>query len=168
MDHEDASLALRKIDPATAAARMRLRLGLEMVGDLRRLTVQILEITERTEELLTDCGTTLTEICGVGPVMAARILGRTGDPFRFTSEAAFANYTGTAPVEISPAPTRIDIASRAEAIEYELGHPCHCNVPSAKHAEAKATRITTEKLPKVKLPVMHDAVSNDRSPNDCG
>ncbi|RZK74439.1 MAG: hypothetical protein EOP28_03200 [Rhodococcus sp. (in: high G+C Gram-positive bacteria)] len=35
--------------------------------------------------------------------MAGRILARTGDPFRFPTEAAFAEYTGTAPVEIASA-----------------------------------------------------------------
>ncbi|EHI47229.1 transposase [Rhodococcus opacus PD630] len=35
--------------------------------------------------------------------MAGRILARTGDPYRSPTEAAFAEYTGTAPVEIASA-----------------------------------------------------------------
>ncbi|WP_430336327.1 IS110 family transposase [Rhodococcus sp. ACT016] len=37
---------------------------------------------------------------GVGTATAARILARTGNPTRFPNESAFANYTGTVPVEI--------------------------------------------------------------------
>ncbi|MEZ5157517.1 MAG: IS110 family transposase [Candidatus Nanopelagicales bacterium] len=49
------------------------------------------------------CGTTLPTIQGVGTVTACRILARTGNPMRFPNEAAYANYTGTAPVEVASA-----------------------------------------------------------------
>ena len=48
-------------------------------------------------------GTRLREIDGVGPVLAARLLGRSGSPSRFASAGAYANYTGTAPVQIASA-----------------------------------------------------------------
>ena len=53
--------------------------------------------------LLDEHGTRLREIDGVGPVLAARLLGRTGSPGRFVSAAAYGNYTGTAPVQIASA-----------------------------------------------------------------
>jgi transposase len=53
--------------------------------------------------LVDEHGTRLREIDGVGPVLAARLLGRTGSPGRFVSAAAYANYTGTAPVQIASA-----------------------------------------------------------------
>ncbi|MFD7608814.1 transposase [Streptomyces mirabilis] len=40
---------------------------------------------------------------GVGPVLAARLVGRVGRASRFATAAAFANYTGAAPVEIASA-----------------------------------------------------------------
>ncbi|WP_180990004.1 transposase [Streptomyces noursei] len=40
---------------------------------------------------------------GVGPVLAARLVGRVGRASRFATAAAFANYTGVAPVEIASA-----------------------------------------------------------------
>ncbi len=46
-------------------------------------------------------GTTLTEIFGVGPILAARIIGAVGDVARFPSKAHFASYAGTAPLEVS-------------------------------------------------------------------
>ena len=54
-------------------------------------------------EILDEHGTTLRDIPGVGPVLAARILGDTGRASRFPSAAAYASYTGTAPVEVASA-----------------------------------------------------------------
>jgi transposase len=53
--------------------------------------------------LLEEHGTRLRKIDGIGPILAARLLGRTGPPNRFVSAAAYANYTGTAPVQIASA-----------------------------------------------------------------
>ncbi|HEX4901790.1 MAG TPA: transposase [Acidimicrobiales bacterium] len=41
---------------------------------------------------------------GVGPIVAALILGYTGDPARFVTKDQFAAYNGTAPVEASSGP----------------------------------------------------------------
>ncbi len=47
-------------------------------------------------------GTTLTEIFGIGPILAAKIIGAVGDVGRFPTKAHyFASYSGTAPVEAS-------------------------------------------------------------------
>ena len=46
-------------------------------------------------------GTTLTQIFGIGPILAARIIGTVGDVARFPTKAHFASYSGTAPVEAS-------------------------------------------------------------------
>jgi transposase len=49
---------------------------------------------------------TLTEVFGVGPVLAAKLLGHTGDITRFPDRDHFASYTGTAPVEASSGDVR--------------------------------------------------------------
>src|SRR2546429_934690 len=46
-------------------------------------------------------GTSLTEIFGVGPVIAATVIGDAGDTARFASRDHFAAYNGTAPIEVS-------------------------------------------------------------------
>ncbi len=43
-------------------------------------------------------GTTLTEVFGVGPILAAKIVGNVA---RFPSKAHFASYAGVAPIEAS-------------------------------------------------------------------
>ena len=46
-------------------------------------------------------GTTLTQIFGVGPILAATIIGAVGNVGRFPSKGHFASYSGTAPLEAS-------------------------------------------------------------------
>ena len=46
-------------------------------------------------------GSTLMELPGVGPVVAARVLADTGDVARFTDRNRYASWTGTAPIEAS-------------------------------------------------------------------
>jgi transposase len=49
-------------------------------------------------------GTTLVELNGVGPIVAAIVLGQVGDPRRFPTRDRFAAYNGTAPLEASRGP----------------------------------------------------------------
>ncbi|WP_027500099.1 IS110 family transposase [Rhodococcus sp. UNC363MFTsu5.1] len=100
---EDAATQLKQLRPETAADAMRQKIGLEIVGDLRRIRFQIDDLTTRIKTELAACGTQLPKIPGVGTVTAARILARTGNPTRFANEAAYASYTGTAPVEVASA-----------------------------------------------------------------
>ena len=45
--------------------------------------------------------TTVTELFGVGPIVAATVIGDVGDIARFASRDHFAAYNGTAPIEVS-------------------------------------------------------------------
>jgi transposase len=51
-------------------------------------------------------GTTVTEIYGVGPIVAAFLVGYSGDITRFASAGHYASYNGTAPIEMSSAGSR--------------------------------------------------------------
>src|SRR5438552_3002249 len=46
-------------------------------------------------------GTSLTGIFGVGPVIAATVIGDVADVARFATRDRFAAYNGTAPIEVS-------------------------------------------------------------------
>ena len=62
---------------------------------------RIAELDERIAGEVKASGTMLTEIFGVGPILAAKILGIVGDVSRFPSKAHFASYAGVAPIEAS-------------------------------------------------------------------
>jgi transposase len=84
-----------------ASERLRRRLASEILRDVRTLDRKISDLSGRIEAEVEASRTTLTEIFGVGPILAATILGTVGDVGRFPTKAHFASYSGTAPVEAS-------------------------------------------------------------------
>jgi transposase len=98
-----ATTALRGFRPRAGPDRIQVELAKELIADVRRLDEQLGANAAKMTVLLDEHGTRLREIDGVGPVLAVRLLGRTGSPKRFASAAAYANYTGTAPVKIASA-----------------------------------------------------------------
>jgi len=98
-----ATRALRGLRPRTSPDRIRVELAKDLIADIRRFDEQLTANAAKMTALLDEHGTRLREIEGIGPVLAARLLGRTGPASRFASAAAYANYTGTAPVQIASA-----------------------------------------------------------------
>src|SRR5919107_3161527 len=99
---ERAARILRGIRPkGGASARLRRRLASEVLRDVRTLDRKIADLERRIEAEVEASGTTLTEIFGIGPILAARIIGTVGDVRRFPTKAHFASYCGTAPLEAS-------------------------------------------------------------------
>jgi len=96
-----AARILRGIRPKGTSARLRRRLASEILRDVRTLDRKIADLDGRIETEVEASGTTLTEIFGIGPILAARIIGTVGDVGRFPTRAHFASYSGTAPVEAS-------------------------------------------------------------------
>ena len=68
---------------------------------MRRLDRKIADLSGCIEAEVEASGTTLTEIFGIGPILAAKIIGTVGSVARFPSRGHFASYSGTAPVEAS-------------------------------------------------------------------
>jgi transposase len=56
---------------------------------------------ERLAVAVEASGTGLTDIYGVGPVVAGLLIGYTGDVTRFRTRHHYAAYNGTAPIEAS-------------------------------------------------------------------
>jgi transposase len=84
-----------------ASDRLRRQLASEVLRDIRMLDRKIVDLNTRVEAEVDASRTSLTEIFGVGPILAAMILGTVGDVLRFPTKAHFASYAGTAPVEAS-------------------------------------------------------------------
>jgi transposase len=73
-----AARILRAIRPQGASASLRRRLASEVLRDVRTLDTKIADLNERIESEVEASGTILTEIFGVGPILAARIIGTVG------------------------------------------------------------------------------------------
>ena len=97
-----AARILRSMRPRGCASdRLRRRLASEVLRDVRMLDRKIVDLNTRIEAEVEASGTTLTQIFGVGPILAATILGTVGNVARFPTKAHFASYAGTAPLEAS-------------------------------------------------------------------
>jgi hypothetical protein len=85
---------------------MRANLIRDRIGEIRRLNQKVADVDGQIAGKVKESGTTLTSLPGVGFVLAAKILGEVGDPFRIHSQGAFAMLTGTAPIEASSGATK--------------------------------------------------------------
>lgn len=92
---------IRAHRPISPTDQARHDVAMEIVGDLRRARFQIDHLTEQLAAIVERSQTRLPETRGFGPVTTAIVLARVGDPSRFRSEAAFAAFTGTAPIEVA-------------------------------------------------------------------
>jgi transposase len=98
---ERAAELLRGIRPRDTAGRTLRSLATDLVAEIRQLDRRIAKAAADIQTAVTDSGTTLTDLCGIGALTAGKILGRVGTINRFRSAAAFATYTGTAPIDVS-------------------------------------------------------------------
>jgi transposase len=96
-----AARILRSATPSGAAGQARGELAAELLDDMRQMDTRIRESKKKLAVAVRASGTTVTEIFGVGPVIAATVIGDAGDVARFASRDHFAAYNGTAPIEVS-------------------------------------------------------------------
>src|SRR5215213_1628522 len=101
-----AAALLRRTHPITPVDLERKRIARELLADVRRLDRQVKTASQAIRTAVREHGTTLTEVYGVGPVLAAKLVGHAGDIARFPDRDHFASYTGTAPVEASSGDVR--------------------------------------------------------------
>ena len=96
-----AASLLAGVEPDSAVAAARVELAHELLDDLRRVDSQIAESKKRLKQVVAASGTTVINIFGVGPVVAATVVGITGDIARVPTRDRFAAFNGTAPIEVS-------------------------------------------------------------------
>jgi transposase len=98
--------AKRLVMRGRAAEPVRAKLALAAINRLHQLEREANELeTEIKSAVAARQPTRLLEICGVGPIVAAKILGETRGVERFPTAAAFASHTGTAPLAASSGQT---------------------------------------------------------------
>ncbi|GAA4769484.1 IS110 family transposase [Actinomycetospora chibensis] len=98
-----AAKVLTGLRPAGPVETARKTVARDLVAEVRDLDARLKKVTAEMSGVVAEHSTRLTELDGVGPVVAARLLGHTGHARRFASSSAFANYAGVAPVEVASA-----------------------------------------------------------------
>jgi transposase len=97
----DVDRFLEAVIPATPVEQVRYDLAIELLDDIRRLDTQLNASHKRIRLAVAASATSLTDLFGVGPIIAGMLIGYTGDIGRFRNRDQFAAYNGTAPVEFS-------------------------------------------------------------------
>ena len=134
-----AARVLGQVTASGAVGRARWDLAAGFLDDLRRIDAQRREVRKRLTAAVQASGTTLTEIFGVGPVIAAIVIGETGDGGRFAGRDRFAAYNGTAPVEVSSGNRKVHRLSRRG--NRRLNHAVHMAAVtqvSQRHSDGRA------------------------------
>jgi transposase len=98
---DTAAHLLRTVRPQTPMLATLRALASELITEIRRLDRRIAATATEITTAVQASGSTLTQLHGIGDLLAGKILARVGDISRFRSAAAFASYTGTAPIEVS-------------------------------------------------------------------
>jgi transposase len=103
---------LGSITAPDAVAAARWELAAALIEDLRRIDGQLRETRKKLDTAVRASGTSLTGLFGVGPVIAATIIGEVRDASRFKNRDHFAAYNGTAPIEVSSGQRKVNRLSR--------------------------------------------------------
>jgi transposase len=96
-----ANEILDRIEPATQKPEHRLGVARETLADIHDYETQMKASMERLRTAVAASGTSLVDIRGVGVVVAAMVIGQTGDISRFASAGHLASCKATAPIEAS-------------------------------------------------------------------
>jgi transposase len=107
-----AGRILASITPAAAVEAARWELAAELTEDLRGIDTRIRGTRKKTAAAVAAAGTSLTGLFGVGPVIAAAVIGDVRHVSRFPDRDHFAAYDGTAPIEVSSGGRKIWRLSR--------------------------------------------------------
>ncbi|MEP6651291.1 MAG: IS110 family transposase [Lapillicoccus sp.] len=96
-----AKAILASVRPRDLAGKTRRRLAAEQLADLVVVDKKIKALTKELKTMVLASGSTLMQLPGVGPVVAARTMADVGHVARFADRNRFASWTGTAPIEAS-------------------------------------------------------------------
>jgi transposase len=108
-----ASYLLRTAPPPLGVvARTRHDLARELIDELTAIDAKIRAADKQLRQLVTAAGSSLTDLNGIGPSSASRLIGDIGDIGRFRTAAHFASWNGTAPIEASSGDQRRHRLSR--------------------------------------------------------
>ena len=159
-----AARVLKALRPEGAVETARCELAAAFLDDLRRIDAQLRETRKKLAAAAAAAGTSLTGLFGVGPVIAAAVIGDVRDVSRFGGRDHFAAYNGTAPIEVSSGPRKVHRLCRRG--NRRLNHAIHMAAITQirnQHSDGRAyydKKLAEGKTPKEALRSLKRQVSN--------
>jgi transposase len=159
-----AARLLESIAPAGAVEAARAELAAAFLEDLRSIDARIRETRKTLAGAVQAAGTSLTGLFGVGPVIAAAVIGDVREVSRFGGRDHFAAYNGTAPIEVSSGQRKIYRLSRRG--NRRLNHAIHMVAVTQighRHSEGRTyydKKLAEGKTPKEALRSLKRQISN--------
>jgi len=135
---------LASVRPRDLAGKTRRRLAAEQLTELVAVEKKIKALTKELRAMVITRGSTLMDLPGVGPVVAARILADVGDVVRFADRNRFASWTGTAPLDASSGEQIRHRLSRAG--NRKMNHMLHIAAATQIRLETEGRRYYRRKL----------------------
>ena len=140
-----AARVLESVTPAGAVDAARWELAAELTEDLRGVDTRIRETRKKAAAAVRAAGTSLTGLFGVGPVIAATVIGDVRHVSRFPNRDHFAAYNGTAPIEVSSGGRKVYRLSRRG--NRRLNHAIHmAAVTQIRYRHTKGRAYYDKKL----------------------
>lgn len=146
-----AARFLESVTPAGAVEAARWELAAELTEDLRGVDARIRETRTKAAAAVRAAGTSLTGLFGVGPVIAAAVIGDVRHMSRFGNRDRFASYNGTAPIEVSSGGRKVYRLSRRG--NRRLNHAIHMvAITQIRYRHTKGRAYYDKKLAEGKTP----------------
>jgi len=140
-----AARVLRALRPEGAVQAARWELAAAFAEDLRRIDAGVRETRKKLAVTVAGAGTSLAGLSGVGPVIAAAVIGDVRDVSRFPGRDHFAAYNGTAPIEVSSGQRKVSRLSRRG--NRRLNHAIHmAAVTQVRHRHSRGRAYYDKKL----------------------
>jgi len=164
-----AGRLLEGLRPAGAVDAARGELAAQFLEDLRRIDAQMSDAKKKLTIAVRASGTSLTRVFGVGPVVAATVIGEVRVVSRFADRDHFAAYNGTAPIEVSSGRRKIYRPSRRG--NRRLNHVIHMAAVtqvSQRHSDGRAyyeRKLAEGKTPKEALRSLNAGSATLSSPS---
>jgi transposase len=139
-----AKAILASVRPRDLAGKTRRRLAVEQLGELVAIEKKMKSLTTELKAMVLARGSTLMDLPGVGPVVAARILADVGDVARFADRNRFASWTGTAPLDASSGEQTRHRLSRAG--DRKMNHVLHIAAATQMRVDSPGRAYYRRKL----------------------
>jgi transposase len=156
-----AARVLEQAAPSGAVRAARHELAAQFLADLRRIDARRRDTRKKLAAALRASGTTVTEVFGVGPAVAAAVIGDVRDISRFP--AGTASPPATAPRR-SRCPPAAGSSTGCRCGNRRLNHAIHmAAVTQIRYRHSTGGLTTTRNWPRARPPKRRRGRSNARS-----